>query len=180
MKLKKEDHERYVSLEMNLDDLSLLADLLKIETIYQIKKQVALDGQDVENRTNSIINTVSVFQEFDNQIKDLKDAVIEFQAKYKRVKEKPINMMVISVNRAKVYHFLCTKTIELDIPETVSSKFSQIGHRLVVRLEEAIESEPIFDNAKESKVKKVVKPETKEENGTDLIKINMLGQKGQA
>ncbi len=177
MNLHKEDHEKYITVNMDLNDLSFLADLLKIETIYQIKKQVA-DAGDVEARTNSIINTVSVFQEFDTQIKDLKEAVVEFQSKFKKVKDKPVNMMVISINRAKVYHFLCTKTTELAIPEAVKKQANEIGAALAARLEEAISSEPIFDNVKESR-----QPEMAEEvqrDGVNLIKINMLGQKGQA
>ncbi len=174
MNLKAADHEKYVTVELNIPDISLLVDLLKIETIFQIKKQVSAEGEDIEKRTNSIINTISVYQEFDNQLKDLQVAVSEFQAKYKRVKSKPLNMMVISINRAKVYHFLCTNTIQLIVPEQIKTQFNEIGPRLIVRLEEAIDSEPIFDN-----VKKKLKKE-KHEEGTDLIKINMLGQKGQA
>ncbi len=172
MALKKEDHEKYISLEMNLDDISLLSDLLKIETIFQIKRQVAIEGE-VEERTASIINTVTVFQEFDTQLKDLKTGIVEFKAKFKKVKNKPINMIVISVNRAKIYHFLCTKTTELDIPENVKEKAAAIGSKLAARLEEAISSEPIFDNSKKSEP--VIKPDS-----VNPFKINMLGQKGQA
>ncbi len=164
MKLDPADHERYVSMELTLDELSLLADLLRVETIYQIKKQVGLDG-DVEARSSSIINTFGVFQDFDTQIKDLQAAFVEFENSAKEQEVKPVNMAVLSKNRVKIYHFLCTKTTELTLPDGLKKKNKDFGPGLLYKLEEALGSAPILDSA----------------NAPDLdlkVKINMLGQRG--
>jgi hypothetical protein len=164
MKLDPADHERYISLEIGVDELALLHDLLRVETIYQIRKQVA-SSADVENRTSSIINAFGVFQDFDTQIKDLQAATTEFQKNNATVEPKPINMAVLSKNRIKIYHFLCTKTTELTLPDHLKKKCNELGPNLTKKLETALNSAPLLD----SNIDKDVE-----------VKVNMLGQRGLA
>ena len=165
MKLDPEDHERYINMELNLDELNVLGDLLRVETIYQIKKQVGLASGSVEDRSASIINTFGVFQDFDTQIKELQASFGEFQKTVAHMEVKPINMVVLSKNRIKIYHFLCTKTTELVLPSNLSQKCKELIPSLLIKLEEALAAPPILDSMTDGEI--------------DLgIKVNMLGQRG--
>ncbi len=76
----------YCELELTLEESQLLKDLLKTETVYQVRQQLILDKDTVDQRLIKIIGIFDSFYVLEHQINSVMDQIVinEAQAKQNR------------------------------------------------------------------------------------------------
>lgn len=173
--LNPEDNSKFVHFEVNLEEIAVLRDLLKAETIYQANVVLLDVNSDPAQKLLKIVNIFDSYREFDEGILDLKLAILEKKQSQKGLTAKIKNMIVINKNIAKIYKLFCTESTKLPLIDTVKERVEKYADSLAQKIEFGIEhAEDLGDT-----VEKASNPAPKKELKGD-VKINVFGNKAKA
>lgn len=175
MNYTKEDVGKYVVLEVGIEDLGLLRDLFKYETLIQYTATVQ-SGIETLKKVDKIVSISEAYRDIDDQLIDLSLSITESMKKQKidQLGLKIKNLIVIHRPICMLYKFLCTDTVAAGLPDDIQNIFTKSGSGLLSRIDLALLKDYTLD---EIKGKPIVRPASAPESD-DLIKINILGIKG--
>lgn len=163
MELTKEDHHLFVYVEINTEEVALLRELVRFETILQVRDQV-IKEHDLNNKVIYIMGVFDSFRDFDDRLLDLGVSIEEQTVKLTQKHGVPVrNIAVISKNVAKVYRMLLTETVKIKMPEYLETKYKKLGASLLEKMETALKSDPIDSQGNK------VKTETPDTNILGII-----------
>jgi len=138
-----------VQLQLESDELSVLRDLLRYESIYQMKAKIDV----VPDKVELLLALIKLFDAY---------RVVDDQLRIFEFKNKKSTNHTYTVDRGVcgLYASLCTKTVQMELPEDLLVRAEYLGPGLMMKFEDALSDSP------------------KQPEGD--LKINYFSPKGQA
>ena len=122
-------------IEMSFDEVSLLRNLLKVETVYQVRVQITKE-QSNDSKVVKIIGTFDTHNWLDQHLLTILNEIKKNEASL----EGPlVNLVMMDKKVVKLYHMLITETPKiLNIP-AVKEVFEKLGPGLKDKITAALE-----------------------------------------
>ncbi len=187
MEFKREDVNRFVAVEISIDELSLLRELLRFETVLQLSLEIK-SISDITTRVNSSMKLFDTYRDQDDHLANLVDAMKKGPASGLAPTGALIkNMIVIPKNICKLYKMLCTETVAHGMPSYLGPEFAKFSPNLIINLDVALLKDYSYDEIKDKRPNELFRtytkphlPEPEVEEIEGGLKVNILGVKGLA
>ncbi len=108
-------NEKHCEIELNIEEVKLLRNLLKVETVYQVRAHIANAVNDPDHKTLKVINVFDTYNLLDNQ---LTNVLAEMKAN----------------KVARVYHLLVAETGKILSIPLVKDSFDKLSVVLLAKI----------------------------------------------
>lgn len=186
MNIAKADLNNFVTIELNSKELKIIYELFNAETILQLRGVLTKHQNSVEDQLSSVLQVMELFRNFDQKIIKLMDDVDEVEKLQESENTGESAIAVVSKMMLKFFMKLL-ETTHKDLPREMTEKNDTYVQSLILKLSEAINSDPQTLNGALDSLgaigKKPLKevPRTKtEKQDSDSLPTNIFGIKAQA
>ncbi len=122
-------NEKHCEIELNIEEVKLLRNLLKVEPVYQVRAHIANAVNDPDHKTLKVINVFDTYNLLDNQ---LTNVLAEMKANTKD--ESLNNLVLIDKKVARVYHLLVAETGKILSIPLVKDSFDKLSVVLLAKI----------------------------------------------
>ena len=177
MKQDPQDANKYVLVELELEDISLLRGLFRFETALKLSMAMENKELDLSKKLPKIFTLFDSYRGIDDNLLDiaftLKDP--SYNKDLKRMGVETKNLVIVYKNVCKLYQFLCTDTANLTPPPETKELFDKRGSNLIEKISKALTQEFTVEELQSEEFLKKIKREAQPIDG---LNINIFGNKG--
>lgn len=138
-----EELSKCVSLEINLNELHMLSDLLKVESVYQLRTILAMDSLD---ETEKLLRLISTFEDYRN----LDDGLFDLKLAIKENAKSGTDVIIVNKATAICYKLFCTETPKLNLDPKLVTRVQEYVPNLIKKLDYALDNASDFPEAVKS------------------------------
>lgn len=125
-------------IELNLEEIKLLKDLLKVETVFQVRVNIEDQNKTLEDKVYRIITFFDSYRILDDQLSQIRNGILSDNPNVNRSSDN--FTIVVDRKVMEMYKILCSETTKCTMPPTVKHFAEKYGEILLNKIKTSMDS----------------------------------------